>query len=67
MDDAERTSFAYGGQRARPRKGIERKMLSGVTYLKPPGSCLTRWPGKGVTIEVECLEKSSVYVLDPCL
>jgi hypothetical protein len=66
MDADEKASFNFGGTRARPRKGIERQMLSGVTYLKPPGSCLTRWPGVGITVQVECLENSSVYVLDPC-
>ena len=66
MEADEKASFAFGGQRARPRKNIERQLLSGVTYLKPPGSCLTRWPGKGINIEVECCERSSIYVLDPC-
>lgn len=66
MDADEKKSFSFGGQRARPRKGIERQPLMGVTFLKPPGSCLTRWPGMGINVEVECCEKSSIYVLDPC-
>ena len=66
MDADEKASFAYGGQRARPRKGIERSLLNGVTYLKPPGSCRTKYPDLGINVEVECLEKSSVYVLDVC-
>ena len=66
MDADEKASFAYGGQRASKRKGIERSLLNGVTYLKPPGSCRTKYPDLGINVEVECLEKSSVYVLDVC-
>ena len=66
MEPDEKKSFSFGGKRARPRKGIERQMLEGATYLKPPGSCLTRWPGMGINVEVECCEKSSIYILDPC-
>ena len=66
MDPEEKKSFAFGGQRARPRKGIERKLLADATFLKPPGSCLTKYPGMGINVEVECCEKSSIYVLDPC-
>lgn len=52
--------------RARPRKGIEGTTVTGQTYLKPPGSCLSRWPTLGITVEVECCQDCSIYVLDPC-
>jgi len=59
-------SFRFGGKRARPRKGIEGTVVSGQTYLKPPGSCGTRWPGLGITVEVDCCKDCSIYILDPC-
>ena len=65
MDADEKASFAYGGQRARPKKGIERSLLNGVTYLKPPARP-HKIPRPRINVEVECLEKSSVYVLDVC-
>ena len=58
-------SHARGWTRARPRKGIEGTVVSGQTYLKPPGSCNTRW-GSGVNVEAECCEDCSLYVLDVC-
>ena len=58
-------SLRFGGTRARPRKGIEGVTVTGQTYLKPPGSCLTRWPGLGVAVEVECCADCHIYVLDP--
>ena len=58
-------SLRFGGTRARPRKGIEAVKVTGKTFLKPPGSCLTRWPGLGVAVEVECCADCHIYVLDP--
>ena len=58
-------SLRFGGTRARPRKGIEAVTVTGKTFLKPPGSCLTRWPGLGVAVEVECCADCHIYVLDP--
>ena len=66
ISQEERDSFTFGGQRARPRKGIERKMLEDQTYLKPPGSCLTKYPDAGVNVAVECCERCNIFVLDPC-
>ena len=60
----EKDTFKFGGVRARPRKKIERKLLAGATYLKPPGSCLSKVPGAAVA--VECCERCFIYVLDPC-
>ena len=62
----EMASFRFGGTRARPRKKIAGTVVTGQTYLKPPGSCLTRWPGMGITIEVECCKDCFIYILDPC-
>ena len=66
MTDEERASFIWGGTRARPRKGIERVLKSNETFLKPPGSCQTKFTGQSVGVEIECCEKCSIYVLDPC-
>lgn len=62
----ELASFIWGGQRARPRKGIEGTTKTGETYLKPPGSLLTKWPGLGVAVEVECCADCTIYILDAC-
>jgi len=63
-EDDEKSSFIWGGTRARPRKKITRQLKSGAIFLKPPGSCLSKFPGACVT--VECCENCSIYVLDPC-
>eukprot|EP00965_Chrysotila_dentata_P065366 2166366-Pleurochrysis_carterae.AAC.2 len=60
----EAASFRFGGTRARPRKGIEATFITGQTYLKPPGSCLSKWPQLSIGIEVECCEGCSIYILD---
>jgi hypothetical protein len=57
-------SFRWGGVRARPRKKIEGKTLTGATYLKPPGSLGSRWPGLGISIEIECCEDCQIFILD---
>ena len=44
-------SFNWGGQRARPRKKIEANWLKGQTYLKPPVSCGTKFPGKSISVK----------------
>ena len=64
MDDAEKASFSFGGQRARPRKGIEASFVKGQTYLKPPGSCGTKHPGVAISVDVECCEDCTICVLD---
>ena len=66
ITDDEKKSFTFGGQRARPRKGIEAKPVVGETYLKAPGSCATKWPSLGVAVTVECCNRSNIYVLDRC-
>ena len=48
------------------RRGIEGAPKRGETYLKPPGSCKTKWPVLGISVEVECCEDCAVYVLDVC-
>jgi len=60
----ELASFSFGGVRARPRKGIEGTVVSGQTYLKPPGSLGSRWPGLGISVNVECCEDCEIYILD---
>jgi hypothetical protein len=62
----ETASFRFGGHRARPRKGIEAKTVSGEVYLKPPGSCLSRWPSLGINIDIECCKDCQIYIIDPC-
>ena len=59
-------SYNWGGQRARPRKGIEAKFLKNETYLKPPVSCGTKYPGKSISVNVECCEGCEIYILDVC-
>ena len=66
MNPEEKASFIWGGTRARPRKGIERALKTGATFLKPPGSCGTKYPGTSVGVEIECCEDCKIYVLDPC-
>ena len=68
MSDEEKASFEFRGQRARPRKKIEYAPIKNTTYLKPPGSCNTKWfgGGKSVGVEVECVEDSELYILDAC-
>ena len=41
--EEELESMRFAGQRARPRKGLEYAPRRDETYLKPPGSCNTRW------------------------
>ena len=62
----ELASYNWGGQRARPRKGIEAKFLKNETYLKPPVSCGTKYPGKSISVNVECCESCEIYILDVC-
>ena len=62
----ELASYNWGGQRARPRKGIEAKFLKNETYLKPPVSCGTKYPGKSISVNVECCEGCEIYILDVC-
>ena len=66
ISDDEKSSFIWGGQRARPRKGIERVMRTGETYLKPPGSCNTKHAPVSICVEVECCDGCGIYVLDQC-
>ena len=66
ITDEEKASYQWGGQRARPRKKIERVMKTDATYLKPPGSCMTKWPTLGISVDIECCERCNIYVLDPC-
>lgn len=63
-DPEEIASFRWGGVRARPRKKIKGKTLTGATYLKPPGSLGSRWPGLGISIEIECCDDCQIYILD---
>ena len=60
----ELASFKFGGTRARPRKGIEGKTVRNETYLKPPGSCGSKWTKQGVSISVQCCEECEIFVLD---
>ena len=68
MSAEELASFTFEGQRARPRKKIEYAPIRNTTYLKPPGSCNTKWKtaGKAVGVNVECVEDSKIYILDAC-
>jgi hypothetical protein len=66
ISQEEKGSFNWGGQRARPRKGIERSLLADKTFLKPPGSCMSKWPKLGVGIDIECCERCNIYILDAC-
>ena len=66
-DAEEVASFSWGGVQARPRKGQLRVARKGETYLKPPGSCGSKW-GKelGVSICISACEGCSIYILDVC-
>lgn len=64
MTPEEAKSFLWGGVRARPRKKIERAPLTGQTYLKPPGSCQSKWDSVNISIEIQCCENCNIYVLD---
>lgn len=64
ISEEEKASFKFGGTPARPRKNIARTLVTGATFLKPPGSCLSKVPG--ASVELECCEKCDLYVLDPC-
>ena len=68
LTDEEKDSFQFRGQRARPRKKIEYLPRRGELYLKPPGSCNTRWSkhGSNVSVSVECCEDCTIYILDAC-
>ena len=57
-------TFTWGGQRARPRKKIEAAFVKNETYLKPPGSCNTRFPSESVSISIECCEDCVIAILD---
>lgn len=60
----EATSFSWGGTAARPRRNIERVPLKGQTFLKPPGSCQTKWPSTSISVSVTACEDCSIYLLD---
>ena len=60
----EAASFRWGGQRARPRKGIEKITKKKETYLKPPGSCNSKWPDVSIAVDIECCEDSTIAILD---
>ena len=62
----EAASYRWCGQRARPRRKIEYDPKRNETYLKPPGSCKTKWPDVGISVEVECCEDCNIYILDVC-
>ena len=61
----EAASFEWGGTRARPRKKIEKVVKKNATYLKPPGSCNSKWADVSVSINIECCEASTIAILDP--
>jgi hypothetical protein len=61
----EAASFEWGGTRARPRKKIEKVVKQNATYLKPPGSCNSKWTDVSVSISIECCENSTIAILDP--
>ena len=60
----EAASLKLRGQRARPRKKIEYAPVRDVTYLKPPGSCNTKWKTdtRSIDFQAECVEDSKIYV-----
>ena len=60
----EAQSFTWGGTAARPRRNIERVPLKGQTFLKPPGSCQTKWPSTSISVNVTACEDCSIYLLD---
>lgn len=60
----EAASFTWGGQRARPRKKIERSPITGQTFLKPPGSGGTKWPQTSISVDISCCEDCNIYLLD---
>ena len=63
----EAKSFSWGGERARPRKNQPAVPRKGETYLKPPGSCISKF-GKdsGISVEISTCEGCSIYILDVC-
>ncbi len=63
----EAKSFQLLGQRARPRKKIEYAPIRKATYLKPPGSCQTRWPETSISVEIACCVDCTIAILDPTL
>jgi len=60
----EAQSFTWGGTAARPRRNIERSPLKGETFLKPPGSCQTKWPSTAISVNITACEDCSIYLLD---
>ena len=60
----EAQSFTWGGTAARPRRNIERAPLKGETFLKPPGSCQTKWPSTSISVNITACEDCSIYLLD---
>ena len=68
LSPEEAASFELRGQRARPRKKIEYAPVRNTTYLKPPGSCNTKWKTdtRSIDFQAECVEDSRIYVLDAC-
>ena len=60
----EAASFEWGGTRARPRKKIEKVVKKDAVYLKPPGSCNSKWTDVSVSINIECCENSTITILD---
>ena len=63
MTPEEAKSFLWGGVRARPRKKIERAPVSDQTYLKPPGSCGTKW-GKELGVSICISARISLLTYD---
>jgi len=58
-------SFKFGGTCARPRKGIAAVPKKNAVYLKPPGSCNTKWaPDISVNVTVDTCENCTIAILD---
>ena len=60
----EAQSFTWGGTAARPRRNIERVPLKAQTFLKPPGSCQTKWPATSISVNITACEDCNIYLLD---
>ena len=62
-DAEEVASFSWGGVQARPRKNQLRVARKGETYLKPPGSCGTKW-GKDLGVSICISARISLLTYD---
>lgn len=60
----EAASFEWGGTRARPRKKIEAVVKKDAVYLKPPGSCNSKWKDVSISVNIECCEGCTIAILD---